>query len=395
MSRRWTRPAGWRLLLLHFVLVQGLAAVIRPTVSYRAIEIGVPVAWLGVLAAGFAVAPLLVAVSVGTSVDRRGERRVLVAGAVLLAVCAVGFVTVTSSAWWLLTWSVLLGLGHLLSVVAGQSLVASRLAPEDADHGFGIYTFAASVGQALGPAVVTVLGGGQTVPDTLPIFVCSLVAAVVLLAVTAVLARGVRTLRGAATESAGGEIREALGVPGLPRAVLVSLVVLSSVDLLGVYLPALGAERGIAAGTIGLLLLLRAVASMVTRFTLGSMVRRWGRTPVLVLGTAGAGLATAALGLPVPALALAAVVVVAGLGLGIGQPLTLSWVATVAPPRIRGTALSLRITGNRLGQTLLPAGMGLVASATGAAGVFVATGAVLVAAAAVSARGTSADPAPP
>jgi MFS family permease len=391
VSRRWTRPAGWRLLLLHFVLVQGLAAVIRPTVSYRAIELGVPVSWLGVLAAGFAVAPLLVAVSVGTVVDRRGERPVLLAGAGLLALCAVGFVVVTSSAWWLLFWSVLLGLGHLLSVVAGQSIVASRLAPADADRGFGVYTFAASVGQALGPAVVTVLGGGQALPDTLPIFACSLAAALLLLGVTAAVARGAGRSRGAMLERPGGEFREALTVPGLPRAVLVSLVVLSSVDLLGVYLPALGAERGLAARTVGSLLLVRAVASMVTRFALGAIVARWGRTPVLAVGTAAAGLATAALAIPLPAWALVAVVVVAGLGLGIGQPLTLSWVATVAPPRIRGTALSLRITGNRLGQTLLPAGMGLVASAAGAGGVFVASGAVLLMAAAVSVPRTGPD----
>jgi hypothetical protein len=35
--------------------------VLRPTGTYRALELGVPTAWLGVLSASFAVAPLLLA----------------------------------------------------------------------------------------------------------------------------------------------------------------------------------------------------------------------------------------------------------------------------------------------------------------------------------------------
>jgi ABC-type transport system involved in cytochrome c biogenesis permease subunit len=39
--------------------------------------------------------------------------------------------------------------------------------------------------------------------------------------------------------------------------------------------------------------------------------------------------------------------------------------------------MSLRLASNRLGQTVLPSLLGTVAAATGAAGVFVATGIVL------------------
>ena len=44
------------------------------------------------------------------------------------------------------------------------------------------------------------------------------------------------------------------------RALTVSCVVLAAVDISLVYLPVLGTERGIAAGVIGLLLAVRAVA---------------------------------------------------------------------------------------------------------------------------------------
>ena len=45
----------------------------------------------------------------------------------------------------------------------------------------------------------------------------------------------------------------------------------------------------------------------------------------------------------------------------------------IAPHEARATALSLRITGNRLGQFLLPLFGGVLASITGAGGVLLVT----------------------
>ena len=87
---------------------------------------------------------------------------------------------------------------------------------------------------------------------------------------------------------------------------------------------------------------------------------------------------------------MAAVVVLLGLGLGVGQPLTMAWLATSAPPGLRGRAMSLRLTGNRLGQVLIPSAVGAVAVGVGAAGVLLATAAAL-AFATYAARGMAAD----
>jgi MFS family permease len=78
-----------------------------------------------------------------------------------------------------------------------------------------------------------------------------------------------------------------------------------------------------------------------------------------------------------PPVAMTVVVVLLGLGLGVGQPLTMSWLAEVAPAGLRGRAMSLRLTGNRLGQVLIPSAVGLVAAGVGAAGVLAATAGAL------------------
>jgi MFS family permease len=168
-----------------------------------------------------------------------------------------------------------------------------------------------------------------------------------------------------------------LRIPGLPRALLISCVVLAAVDITLVYLPALGADRGLASGFVGLLLTLRAAASMTSRFFLGRLVRLVGRRRLMVVSVALSAVTMGAAGVPLPAWALASLVVLLGLGLGVGQPLTMSWLAEIAPPGLRGRAMSLRLTGNRLGQVVIPSAVGLVAAGVGAAGVLWATAAAL------------------
>ena len=363
-------------LLVHTVLVQAVTFVLRPTATYRALELAVPTSWLGALAASFAVVPLVLAVPSGQAVDRLGERRVMLAGSLLLCAAAGGFVLVGGSVPGLVAATVILGTGHLCSVVGQQALVANSTPPGRYDTAFGYYTFAASLGQALGPGLIVMFGGQAPIPRTWAIFVGATVLTVVLLVVTV----GLRTPPGdhaAATRSEHGGVRGLLRRPGLVRALTVSCVVLAAVDITLVYLPALGAERGIAAGAIGVLLSLRAAASMTSRFFLGRLSAALGRRRLLVgsVALSAVGLAVTTIAMPVWALAL--VMVAVGLGLGAGQPLTMSWLAESTPPGLRGRAMSLRLTGNRLGQVVVPTAAGLLAAGAGATGVLALTAAAL------------------
>jgi MFS family permease len=173
----------------------------------------------------------------------------------------------------------------------------------------------------------------------------------------------------------------------------VSCVVLAAVDISLVYLPVLGAEQGIASGTIGILLSVRAVASMASRLFLGTLVSSIGRSRLLTASVAVAALGMALVPVPMPTWLLMALVAVMGLGLGAGQPLTMSWLAEATPPGLRGRAMSLRLTGNRLGQVIVPSLAGLLAVSAGSAGVLWLTAASLTAVG-VTARGITAH-APP
>ena len=170
---------------------------------------------------------------------------------------------------------------------------------------------------------------------------------------------------------------------------------LSAVDISLVYLPALGAERDVSAGTIGVLLAVRAGASMVSRLFLGRLVSVLGR-PLLLTSSVGiSALGMALVPIPMPLVLLVALIAATGLGLGAGQPLTMSWLADATPPGLRGRAMSLRLTGNRLGQVVVPTAAGVLAAGAGATGVLWITAAALGLAAVVSRRVTSPPQFPP
>jgi MFS family permease len=162
--------------------------------------------------------------------------------------------------------------------------------------------------------------------------------------------------------------------PGMAPTMIASLTVLVAVDMLMVYLPALGEEAGWAPSTVGALLAVRAGASMVSRLGLGQMSDRVGRTGLLVGSMALAAGAIVALPLVGGLGAAFAFMAVAGFALGLGQPLTVSAVAAQSLPGARGTALSVRMMGNRFGQVAVPVAAGLVAGVAGAGGVLALTG---------------------
>ncbi|NUP42036.1 MAG: MFS transporter, partial [Streptomyces sp.] len=134
MPDPWHRHA---VLLAHSTGTQIITFVLRPTMSYRAIELDVPPAWLGLLGASFALAPLVLALPAGHAADRYGERRMAVAGAFLLTAAAVAFATLGHTVAGLVVAGILLGTGHLGSVIAQQALVANTTERGRHDTAFG------------------------------------------------------------------------------------------------------------------------------------------------------------------------------------------------------------------------------------------------------------------
>jgi MFS family permease len=364
-------------LFTAFAVTHAATNLVRPMVSYRALQLGVPPEGLGLLAAAFSLGPLVVALWIGRLVDRRGEMVFVLGGTVVMA--ASTFLIALSGSVALLTLGyALVGLGHLVMVVGTQSLVARGSAASGYDRAFGHLSFSASVGQLAGPAIAGLIAGQGSPDETVRAIVVA--GALSVAGIPLILAirppRATRPAEGAEAP-ARPPLSSILRQPGIVRAILVSTTVLSAIDIVVIYMPALGEERGWAASLVGALLAVRAGASMASRLFLGRLSDRFGRRLLLIGSMSLATVALVALPFAPSVEATFAIMVAAGLGLGLGQPLTMSWVAAEASPGTRATALSVRLMGNRVGQIALPMAAGSFAAFAGASGVLVVTGVIV------------------
>src|SRR6185295_6451593 len=99
--------------LVHVTLLQTFILIIRITTSYRAIELGLPVFWLGIIATGFAIIPVFSAVRLGRWIDLGNDAKAIWIGNVLIVAACAGFWLWPLSGVHLLALSVLLGFGHM------------------------------------------------------------------------------------------------------------------------------------------------------------------------------------------------------------------------------------------------------------------------------------------
>ncbi|WP_367324271.1 MFS transporter [Streptomyces sp. HUAS ZL42] len=381
------RNRGWLIrLVIAFGFAQGAVSMARPAVSYRALALGADERAVGVIAGVYALLPLFAAVPLGRRTDHGRCAPLLPVGVVLISGgCALS--GVAGSLWAMALWSGVMGLGHLCFVIGAQSLVARQSAPHEQDRNFGHFTIGASLGQLVGPIAAGVLIGGRDMAGTsaLALLVAGAGAAVAFTSLWRIEHRDT-TPKSRTAQGDRVPVGRILRARGVPAGILISLSVLSATDILTAYLPVVGEQRGIAPSVIGVLLSLRAAASIACRLVLTPLLRLLGRTLLLTATCLLAALLCAGIALPVPVWVLGVILAVLGFCLGVGQPLSMTTVVQAAPGGARSTALALRLTGNRLGQVAAPAAAGLVAGIAGVAAPFVMLGVLLLLSSGVALR---------
>ena len=359
-------------------LLQAVYHAVRVLVSYRVLALGGDAVTIGVVTALFSLAPLLVAVRIGRAVDRRHAAAVLRTG-VLLTSLGVLVIAVSGDLIVLGLGNVILGFGQILVTVAGQGFITLLSPPGELDRGFAGLTLGVSIGQAVGVPLVGVIAAGSSdggvVETTLALTVMGVVALAAVPFAWPIRERPQPA--GPPTPGDRQSVFSMISTTGMRPAVFSSLIVLASVDVVVAYLPVLGHEFGFSVLLVTLLLTARTAASIVSRAFLPWLLTWVPRSKLLVSATLCSALPTALLPfVPDPAV-MALLLVVAGFFWGIGQPLTMTWVAGLVTAANRAAALSLRLTGNRLGQVLIPLAAGAAAGVAGTSSIFVITGGLL------------------
>jgi predicted MFS family arabinose efflux permease len=354
----------------------------KVAVSLYALELGAGAAAVGALAALFALFPLLLAVPAGRISDRFGVRLPIIAGTLTMAIglalplAAPGFLA-------LFLCPALVGLGHIFFHVSVHNLVGSIGTAADRTRNFATFSLGISVAAFVGPSAAgfAIDLAGYRLAFALLAAIAFIPAAYVSFGRTMIPPRVTH-----AAEERTKSAFDLLAIPGLRRALIMSGVALTGIELFSFYLPIYGRSIGLSASVIGMVLSSYAVAGFIVRTVMHRLAQRYTELGVLTGSLFVAALAY----LAVPALAsawlLAAAAFVLGLALGSAQPLTIILTYNHAPAGRSGEALGMRIMANKITQIAVPLAFGGFGAALGAAPVFLATGVFLLAAGGLSLR---------
>jgi MFS family permease len=331
---------------------------------------------IGAVMATFGVLSLAVSPAIGPIARRLGLRRTMTAGDLVLAVSAIGFMFMHSAGPFAALLRGLQGIAWALCFGAGMALCAEVAPPGRLGQALGIFG-AASLGMnAVAPVVAEPIAARF---GARPVFALAAAAALI----------GARLCRRLPADA----VDERPRAPDAPdphadswsavRARMPVFVVLGvgalAAGSMFTFVAPFALARGVSA--VGGFFAAYTVAALTSRFALARFADRTGHRPVALTGGVGYGLAVIAMGLLGPA-HLVAVGAAFGVAHGIVFPALMTLVLAGVPgserPRLLGWAngaMNIGIVG------LAP--LGSVAGLLGYPTVFVATGAVTLAAAAV------------
>ena len=364
----WAKP-----LLLSSTLTQATIYVLRPMITYRALELHANAAQVGLIASVYALFPVLLALQFGKWVGRIGEAKFIIFGTLAMLLTSATLI-LAQSVVALGIAAAAAGLAHLACMIGGQSMVALRTPQSSYDRYFGLYTFSASVGHMLGPIVASIVAGtnGNLPKSTSHAFLLGVVLTIIALVPVIKWRNEKPTV--VAQENSEGTFKAALYLirrPGILAAIYISLAISSAADVLVVFLPLFGTENNFSPYAVGAILAIRAGTTMLSRFFLGRLSDRFTTFQLLWWSTIISVIACGAMAFTHTVISLGFVVFIAGFSLGIGQPLTMSLVSQKTASSQRALAVSARLMGNRLGQFIVPAAAGIAAAASGAGAVFI------------------------
>ena len=283
---------------------------------------------VGVLAATFAVFPLLLAVYAGKVSDRIGVRRPIVAGAAVIAAGLALPLAIPGMAG-LLAASALIGLGHIFFHVSIHNLIGGYGEGEARTRNFATFALGASIAAFFGPSLggISIDFWGFRATHALLAAIALLPALILVALPWIVPPRPVQSK----PEEGGGSL-ELLRDRGLLRTLVMSGVTLTGIELFTFYFPVYGRAVGLSASAIGLVMSCYAVAAFLVRMGMPRATRSLGEVGVLTASLFVAGVTYLLVPFVSQAPLLGLMAFLLGIGLGCAQPLTIILTYNHAPP---------------------------------------------------------------
>jgi MFS family permease len=350
------------------------------------VELGASPLQMGMLYAMNGLFPFLLVVIAGRIADRLDNRVLMYAGLAgytgclllpyFFPVLPVLFVSVA-----------LAGLSSMLFVVATQNLLGVLSTGETRTRNFSYYSLGESLAAIVGPVCV-----GFAIDAfhhrTTYLFAAAFTAlcGVALAAIHRSIPQGTRP---AGEQPGPRRMGDLLRIPALRNALLTNGVVMSALDLFGLYMPVYARSLGISASAIGLIVGAFGAAGVVTRLAIPPITSRWGERTMLLWALALAAIAFVCVPLTANPVLLGTIAFAIGLGVGCGQPLSMVLAYNAAPKGRQAEGIAMRLAVSYGSHVVIPPLFGAFGAALGLAPIFWICGVLLTTGSWLNRRGAA------
>lgn len=336
----------------------------RVLVTLYALNLGAQPLTIGLLAASFAVFPMLLSWQAGKISDRFGPRRPLMFGA---AIGACGLV----APYFMPTLAVvfiaaaLSGLSSTFYTLSLQNLIGMLSNASNRPRNYSNYSMAIAAGNAIGPLLAgfSIDRSGHAFT-----FLCVaglLIVPLILLAIWGGMLPGGRRDPGPARS-----IRHTLTNPKVWPVLAASSIAQCGLELFQVYLPVYAHAQGLSASAIGAIIAMCAAGGFLARLMLTRLIALANEEKVLAYALFLGALSFVAVPFFKTAPVLSIIAFVFGFGLNCTQPIALMLLYSRSPEGRSGEALGLRFALDNAARLAGPVVFGMVASALGLGAVF-------------------------
>lgn len=363
--------------LLYFITLNALGYLsfvgCRMTTTLFALNLGASPAVAGTVVAMLAVVPMMLSVSAGRLIDRVGPHRpvsaalVLLIGSALLPFLFPALVTLFVS-------STLLGVSFMLLHIGMNSAIGAHSHPEQRAFNFSWLALGYSVSNSIGPLVA-----GYAIQSFGHAVAFAVLAVFPAIALALLLVRRKSLPRPHYVEQTNNRrLFDLLRVAGLRRVFILSGILATGWDLYGFLIPLYCTQLGIEPAKIGIIMSSLALATLVVRIALPTVIGRMHEGMLIATSMVIAGSSYLLFPFATTVSLLAALSFMLGVGLACCQPAIMSLLYSLSPPGRQSEAVGVRTTMINASQTFIPLASGMLSVALGTAPLFWMLAAILL-----------------
>lgn len=357
---------------LYMLMIMGT----RPTVSLFAHELGGSINHIGFITSLFSLVPLIFAIVLGKVIDQLNSKITLLIGG-YLGVLGIILPSFLPNFFGLYVSQLIAGSAQTIFILSVQDYVGRISTKENRNQYVSWFSLGVAAGTLLGPLLSGIIADSFNFPKTF--FGLSLIGLVSCILIHFIpnvypIKKEIDSTSSATSHSTFVDL---LKIPGLRVALLFSSLILFAKDLYFTFFPLLGLHFGYSNSTIGLLLSINGIASVIIRFCMTPLINRFGMIHVFTGSMIITCVSYSALPFFPQMIIAGMIAFILGMGLGIGQPLSISLTIEHALNGRVGEALGIRLTVNRLTQVTTPLVLGVLANILGIIHIFMVSSTVI------------------